>query len=155
MQKVREMIWVVKDEHDTVNGLLTRMEDAAGTLLGGVVDFDFTVHPPVPNAELGMEVRQDVYRVFKEALQNVMKHAQASAVSVDVSYRSQELRVAIIDDGTGFDPSRVEAGTGLTLMKARDQWHRAHVNVSSAPGKGTRVDITVRIRPRRRGGTVT
>jgi signal transduction histidine kinase/ligand-binding sensor domain-containing protein len=155
MQKVREMIWVVKEEHDTVDGLLTRMEDAAGTLLGGVVDLDFTVHQPVPNAEIGMEVRQDVYRVFKEALQNVMKHAQATAVGIDVSYRNPELRVAIVDDGTGFDPDRVQPGTGLKLMKARDQWHRAHVSVSSTPGKGTRVEIAVRIRARRRGGTVT
>lgn len=141
MQKVREMIWVVREEHDSVEGLLTRLEDAAGTLLGGVVDLRFDVHPSVPNTPIDMEVRQDVYRVFKEALQNVMKHAEASLVKVAVDFRRPCLHVTIDDDGSGFDEGEVLPGTGFKLMKIRDEGRRVHVGVSSSPGRGTRVEI--------------
>lgn len=147
MHKVREMIWVVREENDTIQGLLTRMEDALGTLLGGVIDFTFTVEPGVPKGRIKMEDREDAYRVFKEAVQNAMKHAAASSVAVAVAYRRPELHVRVSDDGRGFLPDEVETGTGLKLMRLRDERRSIRVSVVSAPGAGTTVALTVRARP--------
>jgi signal transduction histidine kinase len=145
MHQVREMIWVVREEHDTIQGLVTRMEDAAGTLLGGVVDYSLVVDPELPNAPLTMAVRQDVYRIFKEALQNVMKHAGECRVDITVLHREPDLVVRVSDDGCGFDESRVEPGNGLKLMRTRTRRQRIRVSVSSSPESGTRVEITARI----------
>lgn len=145
MHKVREMIWVVREEHDTVGGLVTRMEDAAGTLLGGVVDYAFVVDQNLPDAPLAMSTRQDIYRIFKEALQNVMKHAGECRVDITVQHRPPELVVTVCDDGCGFEESRVEPGNGLKLMRARTRRQRIRVTVSSVPEQGTRVEIAARI----------
>jgi signal transduction histidine kinase/streptogramin lyase len=146
MQKVREMIWVVSEEHDSIEGLLTRMEDSASTLLADMVDFQFTIDPGLRSGQIGMETRQNVYRVFKEALQNVMKHADADFVTIDASRRGADLVVTIVDDGCGFDELAVHEGTGLKLIKMRDRVGGAQVTVSSSPGTGTAVAISVRIR---------
>lgn len=145
MHKVREMIWVVKEEHDTVQGLVTRMEDAAGALLGGVIDFSFSIDPTLPSAPLGMAVRQDVYRVFKEALQNVMKHAGPCRVEIQVLHARSELLIHVSDDGCGFEEDRVKPGTGLKLMRMRNRREGVRVEVSSSPGSGTRVAISAKI----------
>ena len=154
MQKVREMIWVVKEEHDSIQGLVTRMEDVVGTLLGGVVDFTFTVDPAMLDGQLDMAIRQDIYRVFKEAIQNVMKHAGAVSVTIRVEYAAPELRIVVMDDGCGFEERNVRRGTGLALMEVRDKRKDARVKVSSAPGHGTTVEIAVRVHPRMRGGHI-
>jgi len=137
--------WVVKEEHDTVQGLVTRMEDAAGAPLGGVIDFSFTIDPTLPNAPLGMAVRQDVYRVFKEALQNVMKHAGQCRVDIQVLHSRSELLIHVSDDGCGYKANRVEPDTGLKLMGMRNRGQGVGVKVSSSPGSGTRVAISTKI----------
>jgi signal transduction histidine kinase len=146
MQQVREMIWVVRREHDTIEGLLTRMEDSARTLLGGVLNFRFDIDQSVPGGAIDMERRQLAYRMFKEALQNVMKHAHASHVHIRASFDAPDLLLTIVDDGRGFDPDRVRTGTGLKLIKERESKRSVHAVVMSTPGKGSRVVIRVRTR---------
>lgn len=146
MQQVREMIWVVREEYDSVHGLLSRMEDAAQTLLGSVVSYEFAVTDPLPDGALEMEFRQLAYGVFKEALQNTLKHASASHVRITVRHQPPTLHLTIVDDGCGFDIDSVRVGTGLKLIRERSQKPGVHAAVSSTPGGGTRVELTVRTR---------
>ena len=84
--------------------------------------------------------------LFKEALQNVVKHADASSVRVEVRYHAPQLTLTVRDDGNGFDGNRPDLGNGLVLMKQRAAKHKGTLQVSSTPGAGTTVRLSVRLR---------
>ncbi len=90
--------------------------------------------------EIPLEVEQALFRVAQEALANVAKHSGADKAEVDLTYTTDALTLRISDDGRGFDP-RQSAGGGFGLESMRERLVRlgGHVNVDSAPGKGTRV----------------
>lgn len=145
-QKVREMIWVVKEEHDTVVGLVDHMRDAAVVLLGQVIDYRFVVDEPLPQQPIAMALRQDVYLIFKEMLQNVLKHSEATDVSIEVTFDRGHLTVTVVDNGVGFVETEGMKGNGLGLMRQRVAKHRGAFELDTSPGRGTRLSITVEVR---------
>lgn len=145
-QKVREMIWVVKEEHDTVVGLVDHMRDAAAALLGGVIEYRFVVDDDLPEQPIFMELRQDVYLIFKEMLQNVLKHSGATDVIIEVTFDRAHLAVAVIDDGVGFVEAEEMHGHGLGLMRQRAAKHGALLELETSPGLGTRLSLAVEVR---------
>lgn len=102
------------------------------------------------NAELAL------YRILQKALDNVKRHARAHHVNVELSKRDALVRLAIRDDGIGFDPARSAAGQnenggfGLLRMRERAFSVGGILNVKSAPGKGTTIEV--RVPSARRGG---
>jgi len=89
-----------------------------------------------------------VYRVVQEALSNIARHANAKKVKVTVlGCSSPLLRVTITDDGDGFDPNRLNNGrSGLAGMRERALLAGGRLEISSKPGEGTTVELTVRAR---------
>ena len=83
-------------------------------------------------------------RVVNEALVNVMRHAKAGAVKVGYTLQDGGLRISIEDDGVGFDPGSVGSEhLGLRIMRERLSAIGASLEVKSAPGNGTCLDIAV------------
>ncbi len=89
-----------------------------------------------------------VYRVVQEALSNIARHANAKKVKVTVlGCSSPLLRVTITDDGDGLDPNRLNNGrSGLAGMRERALLAGGRLEISSKPGRGTSVELTVRAR---------
>lgn len=93
---------------------------------------------------------REILRIAQEALQNALKHAQASHVSVKLHANDGRLVLEIEDDGIGFDVTAEEIRSrrlGLTSMEERAQRLGARLELTSAPGAGT----TVRLETRRSG----
>jgi len=82
-------------------------------------------------------------RVVQEALNNVRRHAGAGHVEVRLSYVDDGVEVAVHDDGRGFVPAQAE-GFGLRGMRARVGQAGGDVCVDSAPGRGTRLEVSLR-----------
>lgn len=99
---------------------------------------------------LAPDLESAAYRILQEALTNVTKHAAARRVAVRVTDAEgdAELCLSIRDDGQGFDPAVVTGGFGLLGMRERVGLAGGSIEVTSAPGQGTR--ITARL-PVRRG----
>jgi two-component system nitrate/nitrite sensor histidine kinase NarX len=93
---------------------------------------------------LAPDVQVQVLHILQEALSNVRKHAGASRVVVDLA-KGPHWTLRVIDDGRGFDPATRprESHVGLHIMRERAQRIRAAVSVSSAPGQGTVVVLTL------------
>jgi signal transduction histidine kinase len=83
------------------------------------------------------------YRIVREALHNVMKHARASNVTVDVNFEPGQLRLDVRDDGRGFEPSQRSTGLGLTSMRERAEQLGGTLTVVSSSGSGTRVHAEI------------
>jgi PAS domain S-box-containing protein len=90
-------------------------------------------------------VGEELFRIALEALNNVIKHANASQVTVDVAFPRAGVRLTVIDDGVGFDPASAQhsGGMGLQGMEERAQRIGGLLAVESAPGQGTAVRVTV------------
>jgi len=87
-----------------------------------------------------------LFRITQEAFTNVVKHAQASQITLTLEEVAGLVRLTIVDDGKGFDsevPSE-KKGWGLIIIKERAEAIGGHFNLESEPGKGTRVMIEVR-----------
>jgi GAF domain-containing protein len=99
--------------------------------------------------DLPSDARVALYRIAQEALNNVVKHARASQVTVSLrchppspSQRGGAVELCIRDDGRGFDLGDVEPGElGLGIMRERAQAIGATLNIESQPGHGTQVAV--------------
>ncbi|MFD1123534.1 ATP-binding protein [Methylophilus flavus] len=82
-----------------------------------------------------------VYRILQECLTNISKHAAASRVSIVVTDAEDGLYMRVEDDGRGFDTSLPSRGYGLAGMQERVEGLMGSMNITSAPGQGTRIEV--------------
>jgi signal transduction histidine kinase/ActR/RegA family two-component response regulator len=93
-------------------------------------------------------IEEGLYYIAREALNNALKHAAATSVTVRIDVRDECVTLEIADDGVGFDAKAVEAGGGIGLSSMRERAERlgGSLEVISAPGTGTRVEVSVGVR---------
>lgn len=95
-----------------------------------------------------------VLRIVQEALSNVRQHSQANGVAVRMAYTPTTIRVRVSDDGAGFEPSSAHGvlsptggGFGLTSIQERARLAGGHIEVRSAPGMGTQIELEIPYQP--------
>jgi ligand-binding sensor domain-containing protein len=92
-------------------------------------------------------IRDEVYRIGREALLNAFMHAHANLIEVEVEYASRHLRVLVRDDGRGIDPQVLHSGReghwGLVGIRERSERIGANLRLRSRIGAGTELDLTV------------
>jgi PAS domain S-box-containing protein len=89
------------------------------------------------------EVQVTFYRIAQEALNNVVKYARAGQVVVSLRCTPEQVRLAVMDNGAGFDPEAVTAThMGMRIMRERAEAVGAKLMIDSAPGEGTQVSVT-------------
>ena len=86
-----------------------------------------------------------LFRIAQEALQNAMKHSGATVVKVELAREDGHLRLAVVDDGMGFDPHvpRTNGSLGLVSMSERARFVGGSLTIESRSGAGTRVEVRV------------
>jgi signal transduction histidine kinase len=97
---------------------------------------------------LESEIENTLYRLVQEALSNVLKHASAERVSVELVEDDDFVTLAVRDDGSGFDPEQHTEGFGLLGMQERADLVHGTISIDSAPGRGTTVRATIPARHR-------
>jgi signal transduction histidine kinase len=148
----RELADVTLDEaHAAVSGLRPPILDDLG-LAGGLA----SLARSVPDLDVGMELADErlpehvevaLYRIAQEALQNVLKHSEASSARIIFAVHRQSARLEVRDDGVGFSPERPSpsdrGGYGLNSMAERTDLIGGRLTIRSWPGSGTSVVVTV------------
>ncbi|MCC3377032.1 sensor histidine kinase [Cohnella sp. REN36] len=101
---------------------------------------------------LNKGVENHLFRMVQEALSNTLRHARATKMDIALHRRGETVRLAIRDNGVGFDvQAKKQASYGLVSMEERVTELGGSLNVASAPGKGTRIEIRVPILTEERG----
>jgi signal transduction histidine kinase len=120
------------------------LEPALATLgkrVAGTSGLDLAIEIAI-GGRLEADLETIAYRVVQEALSNVVKHAEATRVTVSVSREAEELHIAVADDGRGFDQKAPSEGFGLLGMRERIDLAGGRLTIS--PGHpGTRVDVVL------------
>lgn len=92
--------------------------------------------------KLPADVQVGLYRLAQEALNNIVKHAQASQAVVSLRCNEETVRLTVADNGVGFDPSTVTADhLGLKIMRERAEAIGAKLSIYSEPGEGTQISV--------------
>ncbi|MBK5271877.1 MAG: PAS domain S-box protein, partial [Bacteroidia bacterium] len=82
-----------------------------------------------------------IYRIIQEQLNNIIKHADASEVSILIQKTERSIILSIADNGKGFDINLGRKGIGITNMNSRAELYKGKVEIDSSPGNGCRLNI--------------
>nr|WP_242854442.1 histidine kinase N-terminal 7TM domain-containing protein [Oxobacter pfennigii] len=96
--------------------------------------------------ELDLPAKVQLFRIIKEALNNVRKHAQASKATVSFEKKDRQILISVADDGVGFDPEKLTTGEfsfGLEVMRERTQQISGEIRINTALGHGTTVIVSI------------
>jgi len=113
---------------------LERLRDTFSEQTGMRVDLESQVRERLPT-----DVETALYRIVQEALTNIVKHAQASAVSIVLARTSRAIAAVIEDDGQGFTPDASGEGLGLLGMGERLALLGGKLKIEASPGAGTTI----------------
>ncbi len=95
---------------------------------------------------LSVEKETEIYYIVEEALNNILKHANAKSVLVKLKQRKESIYLEIVDNGCGFDSDKVKfGGKGLGNIKERAKRIKGKLKIDSSPEHGTKITLTVPI----------
>jgi signal transduction histidine kinase len=99
--------------------------------------------------DLPGRIEEALYHIAQEALNNALKHAAATAVTVSIGTINGRIELEVTDNGAGFDPRVVEGqgGLGLTSMRERVEKLGGALTILSMPGEGTKVTVSLEVQP--------
>jgi signal transduction histidine kinase/ligand-binding sensor domain-containing protein len=144
-----DIVWAITPDRDTLRDLVRRMRDHAEEVFETrdirlTLDLPDPVHP----ARLGVDVRRDLYLVFKEAVNNAARHSRCSTVAIVLRATATELWLEVADDGVGFNGGAGGDGdgNGLGSMRRRAGRLGGTLDVVSTPGSGTAVRLRMPLR---------
>jgi signal transduction histidine kinase len=147
---MEEIVWAQDPKHDSLDNMVSYFCSFASDLLG-VARIACRLDIPIelPNFPLEAEQRHDLFLVFKETLNNIIKHSGATEVRISLRIVDETIHLAIEDNGRGFQQADAPPGkgNGLSNMKNRLLRLGGKVGIHSEPGGGTRVEIIQPIRP--------
>ncbi len=142
---MRRIVWALGSGQDTLGDLAAYIRSSAAELMERA-DLELTTEISIasPAAKLSTDQRRHLLLITKELLLNVVKHGQAQRTTMQLAQANGTLRLAITDDGVGFDTSeRIGSGTGTTSLFERVKALNGTVDLHSAIGEGTRITIVV------------
>jgi signal transduction histidine kinase len=147
MEKMDDIVWSINPKNDSLENLLLRIKRFATTLFEAKnIDYAITIQENISEVKLPMEYRQHIYLILKEAINNLVKYADATKAVIQVSYRDSVLELMLQDNGRGFDISRSYTGNGLLSMKNRADLMQAELAMKSNPGQGSSVSLRLKIK---------
>jgi signal transduction histidine kinase len=89
------------------------------------------------------DVKITLYRIIQEQLTNILKHADAGSVHIELSKEGNQIALEITDNGKGFDTTLHRKGVGITNITSRASLFDGEVKITSAPGKGSHLKVTL------------
>ncbi|HKX84728.1 MAG TPA: ATP-binding protein, partial [Pyrinomonadaceae bacterium] len=140
-----DIVWSINPAKDHLSDLTQRMRRFASDLFSpNGIDVRFLATEAHDEVTLGSNLRREVFLVFKESVNNIVKHSGAKSVRIDLGIADGELRYHISDDGRGFDLSDPGgSGNGLASMRKRAAEIGGKLTVNSEPGTGTSVSLSI------------
>jgi signal transduction histidine kinase/ligand-binding sensor domain-containing protein len=167
VESMSDIVWAINPKKDRVSDLVQRMRRFASDVFTAR-DIRFRFSAPDAAREdvrLGATLRREVFLIFKESVNNAVKHSGAAVAEVDFRLEGDRLVLRVSDDGRGFDASGAgrsgeyerrsvggAGGNGLYSLYKRARELGGEYEIRSAPGEGTTVTLRLPLDPRHDGG---
>lgn len=145
-ESLSDIVWNINPRYDQLDTLFVRMKRYAADMFDGRnISGRFEFPESENTIQLSMTQRRDLYLIFKEAVNNLAKYSGASEALIQVSTDQKQLNLLISDNGKGFERSQLRSGNGLHNMEQRALASGGLLRIESAPGKGTRVALEMKL----------
>lgn len=135
-----EAVWSINPSNDSLAHLVEYMSEFAQRFVRNApVAFHLEVAAELPPIHLTASQRHNLLLAVKEALNNAVRHAQASTIWLKIARADDRIRIEVVDDGCGMESSRQSTGDGLRNMPQRLAAIGGTAEIHSQPGKGTKI----------------
>ncbi|WP_299682298.1 sensor histidine kinase [uncultured Tenacibaculum sp.] len=146
-KEIREVSHKLSDNFNDANINFTTIikQLLADKSIIGQFTTHFETDDTVVWSDISEVTKANVYRIIQEALQNIIKHANAKNVTLAFSNENEKLAIQITDDGVGFDTKKSRKGIGIKNINSRVAKLQGNVSFISEPNKGTNLQIKIPI----------
>ncbi len=142
IEVMSEIVWTINPKNDTFENIISRMSTLAYNLLKAKdIEHTFQADESLNDTKLSLESRRNFYLIFKEVLNNLVKYSQATRASITLTSENGLLKLAVRENGVGFDVAQTSKGNGLLNMKDRAKEMNAQLKIESEKGSGTNVEL--------------
>jgi ligand-binding sensor domain-containing protein/signal transduction histidine kinase len=141
-QALDDIVWSINTRNDTLEQTVARMRRYTAEIFDGAnITYTLQLDEQFEKYKLNMEQRRDIFLIFKEAINNIYKHAHAKHVQIKVWIERGRLHMIIQDDGQGFDTTTATHRNGIKNIRNRIEKWNGHIALVSVPGKGTETRV--------------
>lgn len=154
LDTMNDIVWSINPDNDSLDLTILRMQEFAVRLCEAKeIGVRFTTPPNLADLRLSMDVRRAVFLIFKEIVNNMVKHADCTNADIEIGIdaagmrgRKRTLWLRVKDDGKGFSFTEPVRGNGIRNMHKRVDAVGGSVVVRSSPGSGTEIHLRVPVR---------
>ena len=144
IDSLRDIVWFLDPAADTMSELVMRMKETTRTMLRCAA-FEFVANGEAEAPKPSLELRRNVFPMFKEIIHNIARHAHATHVRIELQFAKRQLLLQVQDDGMGFDEGQIREGNGLRNLRRRAADLGGTMEIRSVPASGTLVIVTAPI----------
>jgi signal transduction histidine kinase len=142
-----EIVWAVNPNYDSLGSLVTYYSLFARSFLKlAKIKYQLQVVEPFPEYSISSKIRHEVFLAFKEALNNIVRHAQATEVQVKMEVVKMQLEISIFDDGRGMEFSTSIGQDGIIGMRERLRQLGGECQIHSQTTRGTKIAFHIPLR---------
>lgn len=139
-----DIVWAINPQKDHLSDLTQRMRRfAADSLTARNIRFELLLPEADADIALGANLRREVFLIFKESINNMLKHAQCTQARIELNFDAGHLYLRLRDNGRGFDTAAESEGHGLVSMRDRARGIGGTLEIRAAPKVGTTVVLEV------------
>ena len=139
-----DIVWAINPKKDHLSDLSQRMRHFASDLFTArQIAFRFYTPAAEHNIAVGANVRRELFMIFKEAVNNLVKHSGCSDAELELTANGNALVLRVSDNGRGIDGVQANAGHGLESMRERTEALGGTLEVVTAPECGTSLTFVV------------
>lgn len=146
VDNMSDIVWMVNPNRDSLYDLILRLKDSYKDPLYNLgISFKTSNLEKLKDIKLQMEYRQNLFLIFKEGINNAIKHSRCSKIFIDINLRSDVIEMILSDNGVGYDEKNVFVGNGLTNISNRANAIGGKIKLKSVLNEGTTIMFIGRI----------
>ena len=138
---MRDITRLMQSERYGTDDLPTLLRETAARTLRGI-PHTVSIHNDTQTRRLAVDRQRDLILMFKEALHNITRHAEATKVKITLEQDHRDIVLTVHDNGHGFDPTARTVGMGLANLRRRATKHQGKIDIDSSP-QGTTLKLTL------------
>ena len=140
VDSMSDIVWVVNPQRDSLYDLIIKLKDSYNEFLNTVgISFKVKNIDKTNDVHLPMDYKQNLLMMFKEAINNAIKHSNCKKITLEANVRNDVIELILTDDGIGIDEFNHKSGNGITNMENRAKKLGGRMKLRSEREEGTKV----------------
>ncbi len=146
IENMSDIVWLINPKRDSLFELFIKLKDGYEEILSyRQILLYINNFSSMEKVFLTMEYRKNVYLIFKEAINNSIKHSACTEISINTELAGSILTITMYDNGKGFDVNNRRSGNGLENMQRRAEAIGGTLRIQSSAASGTMIKFTGKI----------